>query len=403
MIKPTKWNIVLTNRVKGVDYAIREIAAVAHEVAKSGKKVYHLNIGDPVAYDFPTPEFISDALFKASREGKNNYVNSLGVIELREEISRILYEKQNLKIGIDDILVTSGVTEGIYFIIASLIENGKELLIPGPSYPLYINYAKFFDGKPVEYALNEDEDWEPDIEDLRKKITTKTQAILICSPNNPTGAMYGEKKIKEIINLAGEYDLPILSDEIYDQITYDKPYVCPASLTKDVPIIGLNGFSKTHLVTGWRLGYLYYHDPENKLDELKNGIAKMARARLSANSVAQFAAIDILRTPSNHTVEMVQKLKERRDYSYNRLRKIEGISCVKPNGAFYLFPKLDLKELGKWKDDKELVVDLLKETGVCTVYGSGFGDYGKDHMRITFLPKVEILDKVYNLIEGFLK
>lgn len=394
---------MLTNRVKSVEYAIREIAAVAHEVAKSGKKVYHLNIGDPVAYDFPTPEFISEALFKASREGKNNYVNSLGVIELREEISRILNKNQNLKIGIDDILVTSGVTEGIYFIVAGLIENGKELLIPGPSYPLYINYAKFFDGKPVEYALNEEEDWEPNIEDLRKKITNKTQAILINSPNNPTGAMYGEKKIKEIIDLAGEYDLPILSDEIYDQITYDKPYVCPATLTKDVPIIGLNGFSKTHLVTGWRLGYLYYHDPENKLDELKNGIAKMARARLSANSVAQFAAIEILRTSSKHTVEMVNKLKVRRDYSYNRLRKIEGISCVKPNGAFYLFPKLDLKELGKWKDDKELVVDLLKETGVCTVYGSGFGDYGKGHMRITFLPKVEILEKVYNLIEEYLK
>lgn len=394
---------MLTNRVKGVEYAIREIAAVAHEVAKSGKKVYHLNIGDPVAYDFPTPEFISEALFKASREGKNNYVNSLGVIELREEISRVLNEKENLKIGIDDILVTSGVTEGINFIIAGLIENGKELLIPGPSYPLYINYAKFYDGKPVEYALNEDDDWEPNIEDLRKKISNKTQAILICSPNNPTGAMYGEKKIKEIINLAGEYDLPILSDEIYDQITYDKSYVCPASLTKDVPIIGLNGFSKTHLVTGWRLGYLYYHDPENKLDELKNGIAKMARARLSANSVAQFAAVEILRTSSNHTVEMVQKLKERRDYSYDRLRKIEGISCVKPNGAFYLFPKLDLKELGKWKDDKELVVGLLKETGVCTVYGSGFGDYGKGHMRITFLPEIEILEKVYNLIEEYLK
>ena len=394
---------MLTNRVKGVEYAIREIAAVAHEVAKSGKKIYHLNIGDPVTYDFPTPKFISEALFNASLQGKNNYVNSLGVVELREEISRILNEKQNLKIGIDDILVTSGVTEGIYFIVAGLIENGKELLIPGPSYPLYINYAKFFDGKPVEYALNEEEDWEPNIEDLRKKITNKTQAILICSPNNPTGAMYGEKKIKEIINLAGEYDLPILSDEIYDQITYDKPYVCPASLTKDVPIIGLNGFSKTHLVTGWRLGYLYYHDPENKLNELKNGIAKMARARLSANSVAQFAAVEILRTSSNHTVEMVQKLKERRDYSYDRLRKIEGISCVKPNGAFYLFPKLDLKELGKWKDDKELVVGLLKEKGVCTVYGSGFGDYGKGHMRITFLPEIEILEKVYNLIEEYLK
>ncbi len=393
---------MLTNRVKGVEYAIREIAAVAQEVAKSGKKVYHLNIGDPVSYDFHTPEFISDALSVYSRKGKNYYVNSLGVVELREELSKLLKE-QNLNVSTDDIVVTSGVTEGINFIISSLIENGKELLIPGPSYPLYINYAKFYDGKPVEYELNEQQDWEPNIEDLRKKITTKTQAILICSPNNPTGVLYGEKKIKEIINLAGEYNLPILSDEIYDQITYDKPYVCPASLAKDVPIIGLNGFSKTHLVTGWRLGYLYYHDPENKLEEIKNGIAKMARARLSASSIAQFAALDILRTSSSHTIDMVRKLKERRDYSYNRLRKIEGITCVKPNGAFYLFPKLDLEELNKWKDDKDLVVDLLKKTGVCLVYGSGFGDYGKGHMRLTFLPEQKILEKVYNLIEEFLK
>ncbi|MFX1287891.1 MAG: aminotransferase class I/II-fold pyridoxal phosphate-dependent enzyme [Promethearchaeota archaeon] len=394
---------MLTNRVKGVEYAIREIAAVAHEVEKSGKQVYHLNIGDPVFYDFTTPEFISNALFNASRKGKNYYVNSLGVVELREELSKFLKYNQNLNIGADDILVTSGVTEGINFLVSGLIENGRELLIPGPSYPLYINYTNFYDGKPVEYELDEKQDWEPNIEDLRKKITEKTQAILICSPNNPTGVLYGEKKIKAIIDLAGEYNLPILSDEIYDQITYDKPYICPASLSKDVPVIGLNGFSKTHLVTGWRLGYLYYYDPENKLEELKNGIAKLARARLSASSVAQFAAVEILRTPSNHTVEMVKKLKERRDYSYDRLRKIEGISCVKPNGAFYLFPKLDLIELGKWKDDKELVVELLKKTGVCTVYGSGFGSYGNGHMRLTFLPEKDILETVYNLIEEFLK
>ena len=394
---------MLTNRVKGVEYAIREIAAVAHEVAKSGKQVYHLNIGDPVSYDFPTPEFISEALYSASKKGKNYYVNSLGVIELREELSKDLKINQNLDIGVDDILVTSGVTEGINFIISSLIETGRELLIPGPSYPLYINYTNFYDGKPVEYELDEVQDWEPNIEDLRKKITDKTQAILICSPNNPTGILYGEQKIKEIIDLAGEYDLPVLSDEIYDQITYDKPYVCPASLSKDVPVIGLNGFSKTHLVTGWRLGYLYYHDPENKLEELKNGIAKLARARLSSSSVAQFAAVDILKTSSDHTVDMVRKLKERRDYSYDRIKRIEGISCVKPNGAFYLFPKLDLTELKKWKTDKELVVALLKETGVCGVYGSGFGNYGKGHMRLTFLPEKGILETVYNLIEDFLQ
>ncbi|NHJ24948.1 MAG: aminotransferase class I/II-fold pyridoxal phosphate-dependent enzyme [Candidatus Lokiarchaeota archaeon] len=394
---------MLTKRVKGVEYAIREIAAVASEVAKTGKTIYNLNIGDPVQFDFKTPEFFSSALANASKNGKNYYVDSLGVIELRKEISGLLKTRNNLNVNAEDILITSGVTEAIHFIIASLIEDNKELLIPGPSYPLYINYTNFFDGKPVEYELNEAEGWEPNIDDLRKKITDKTQAILICSPNNPTGVLYNEKKVKEIINLAGEHNLFILSDEIYDQITFDKPYVCPASLSKDVPIIGLNGFSKTHLVTGWRLGYLYYHDPNNKLEELKNGIKKLARARLSASSIAQFAAIDILKTPSDHTIQMVRKLRERRDYSYKRIRQIEGLDCVKPNGAFYIFPRLDLEGLKKWKNDKDFAIELLKETGVCTVYGSGFGDYGKGHIRLTILPNEQILEKVYNEIENFIK
>ena len=394
---------MLTERVKGVEYAIREIAAVANEVAKTGKKVYPLNIGDPAQFDFAAPPFFANALANACKNNKNYYVDSLGVIELRQEISNLLKLRNHLDINIEDIIITSGVTEGIYFIIASLIENKKELLIPGPSYPLYINYTNFFDGKPIEYELSENEDWEPNIDDLRKKITNKTQAVLICSPNNPTGVLYSEKKVKEIIDLAGEHDLFILSDEIYDQITFDKPFVCPASISKDVPVIGLNGFSKTHLITGWRLGYLYYHDPNNKLIELKNGINKLARARLSASSIAQFAAIEILRTPSDHTTQMVRKLKERRDYSYNRVRQIEGLHCVKPNGAFYIFPKLDLKGLGKWKNDKEFVIDLLKTTGICSVYGSGFGNYGNDHIRLTILPNKEILEEVYNKIESFLK
>jgi aspartate/methionine/tyrosine aminotransferase len=308
----------------------------------------------------------------------------------------------NISTSKEDVLVTSGVTEGIFFLVAGLIENKNEFLIPGPSYPLYINYTKFFDGVPVEYELDEENDWEPNIEDLRKKITNKTQAILICSPNNPTGVMYSEKMIKRIIDIAGEYDLPLISDEIYDQIIYEKPFTSTAALSKDVPVIGLNGFSKSHLATGWRLGYMYYHDPENKLKDLREGIAKMARARLSANSVAQYAGVEILKNPGTHTVEMVKKLKERRDYSYTRLRKIEGITCVKPNGAFYLFPKLDLNEFKKWKDDKEFTIDLLKTTGICGVYGSGFGDYGKNHFRFTFLPNIEILETIYNLLETFL-
>ncbi|MFX1350581.1 MAG: aminotransferase class I/II-fold pyridoxal phosphate-dependent enzyme [Promethearchaeota archaeon] len=394
---------MVSQRVNEISYAIREIAAVANRVAKSGKKIYHLNIGDPVIYDFQTPPYISQALADASFRGKNFYVDSLGAPELREELSKSILQNYNLKISSEDILVTSGVTEAIFFLIATLIENKNEILIPGPSYPLYINYAKFFDGIPIEYELDEKNDWEPNIDDLRKKINDKTKAILICSPNNPTGVMYSEKMIKEIIDIAGEYKLPILSDEIYDQIIYERPFTCPVTLSKDVPIIGLNGFSKSHLATGWRLGYLYYYDPENQLEELKKGIAKLARARLSASSIAQYAAIEILKNPGTHTKEMVNKLKERRDYSYNRLKKIEGITCVKPNGAFYLFPLIDFTEFKKWKDDTDFTINLLEETGICGVYGSGFGNYGKNHIRFTFLPQIEILEKVYNLLEEFMK
>ncbi|MFX0031839.1 MAG: aminotransferase class I/II-fold pyridoxal phosphate-dependent enzyme [Candidatus Hodarchaeota archaeon] len=394
---------MVSRRVKDIEYAIRDIAVIANEVKKSGKEVISLNIGDPAIYDFETPKFISKALASASLNGKNYYADSLGVIELREELSNFMRNKYNLNVNSNDIIITTGVTEAIYFLLAALVEKSEEFLIPGPTYPLYINNTRFYDGIPVEYELDEIDDWDPNIDDLRKKITEKTKGILICSPNNPTGVLYTEKRVKEIIDLAGEFNLPILSDEIYDQITYERDFVCPASLSKDVPIIGMNGFSKAHLMTGWRLGYLYYHDPEQKLIELKESIGKMARARLSASTIAQYAAIEIFKTKSNHTREMVKKLKERRDYSYKRLKQIEGVSCVNASGAFYLFPKIDFQEFSKWKDDKDFAINFLKEKGVCTVYGSGFGEYGKGHIRITFLPKKEMLEKVFNYLEDFLK
>ncbi|MFX1257707.1 MAG: aminotransferase class I/II-fold pyridoxal phosphate-dependent enzyme, partial [Promethearchaeota archaeon] len=217
-----------------LEYAIRDVAVVANEIKKRGIKVYHLNIGDPVIYDFKTPEYISQALANATFEGQNFYVDSLGVKELREEICKMETNKNSINITSDDILITSGVTEGIFFCLSGLLENNNEILIPGPSYPIYINYAKFFDGNPVEYELDENNGWNPNIDDLRKKITEKTQAILICSPNNPTGVLYNKKEIKEIVAIAGEYDIPIISDEIYDQITFEKQYICPAAISKDV-------------------------------------------------------------------------------------------------------------------------------------------------------------------------
>jgi len=394
--------LMVTRRIKDLQYAIRDIAVIAEEVKKSGKKVYHLNIGDPVIYDFKTPKYVSKALADATYSGQNFYVDSLGVKELREEVAKFEGKRHNISITSDDVLITSGVTEGIFFVLAGLIEKNTEILIPGPSYPVYINYTKFFDGVPVEYRLDEENDWEPDLDDLRKKINPKTQAILMASPNNPTGVLYSKKKILEIIDIAGEYDLPIISDEIYDQIIFEKENHSPAYHSKDVPVIGMNGFSKAHLATGWRIGYLYYHDPEDKLRELKAGMANLARARLCANSNAQYAAMAALIDPGHHTEDMVRKLKERRDYSYKRLRQIEGLRVNKPDGAFYMFPKIDFSEFTKWDNDKDFIIDLLKSTGVCGVYGSGFGDYGKDHIRLTFLPELETLETVYNLLEDFL-
>jgi aspartate/methionine/tyrosine aminotransferase len=393
---------MVSRRLKDLEYAIRDIAVIADEVEAAGKQIYHLNIGDPVIYDFKTPEYISKALAEATFAGQNFYVNSLGVPELRSEVCKYERNKNEINITPNDILITSGVTEGIFFLLAGLLENGEEILVPGPTYPVYFNYAQFFDGVPIEYELDEKNEWEPKIDDIRKKITPKTKAILISTPNNPTGTLYSTKKIKQIIELAGEFDIPIISDEIYDQIVFEKEYTCPATLSTDVPIVGLNGFSKAHLATGWRMGYLYYYDPHDKLTELKEGIENMARARLCANSIAQYAAIEALKNPGPHTEEMVKKLRKRRDYSYKRLRKIEGLSVVNADGAFYLFPKIAINEFDRWDNDKEFVIDLLRATGVCGVYGSGFGTYGKNHMRLTFLPDLETLEEVYNRIEGFL-
>ncbi len=395
--------VKLAHRLIEFEYAIRDIAAIADKLRASGKKIYHLNIGDPVQVDFTTPVYICQAMADAAFSNKNFYVNSLGIPELREEIVNLEKRKNCIIMDPDDVLVMQGVSEAILFICAAMLENGDELLLPGPVYPPYINFCKFFDGVPVEYKLDEENDWNPDIDDIRKKISEKTKAIVMNSPNNPTGVVYSRKHIQEIIDIAGEYDLPVISDEIYDQIIYETKYECPASMTNDVALIGMNGFSKAHLATGWRLGYVYFHDPQGKLNDIKEGIEKLARTRLCANSVSQFAALEALKNPKDYTNKMVEKLKGRRDIAHKRITELEGFSCVKPQGAFYLFPKLNFSVLKKWDNDKDFVLDLLKETGVCLVHGSGFGSYGKDHVRIVYLGPPDFLSEVFDLIEDFLR
>jgi tyrosine/nicotianamine family aminotransferase len=396
-------NVKVTERVRTIEYAIRDVIVHARKVAKTGKKIYYLNIGDPVAFDFGTPGHIRQALMKAVEEGANAYSPSEGLPELREAITQKEKRVDGVEISPDDVIVTQGISEGIQMLMAALIDTGDEILLPGPTYPPYISYAKFFGGKPVTYETVEDESWLPNIDDLRSKISKKTRGIVIINPNNPCGAVYDEKIVKQILNLAAEYNLPVLSDEIYDQIIYDKKFVSSAHLAKDVPVIGLNGFSKAYLMTGWRLGYLYFHDQDGQLQELKQCIEKQARIRLCANTPVQKAGVAALNGPQHHIKGMVKKLEQRRDYALKRLSKIEGISCAKPEGAFYVFPKIH--SVGsKWKTDMEFALDLLKETGVLFVNGSGFDPvYGAGHVRGVILPPIETLEQAFNEMERFME
>ena len=363
--------VKVTERVRTIEYAIRDIVVYAKQIAKTGKKIYYLNIGDPVAFDFDTPQHVKQALIKAVEEGANAYSPSEGLLELRQAISQKERRVNGVDVLPNDVIVTQGISEGIQMVMAALIDAGDEILLPGPTYPPYISYAKFFGGKPVTYETVEEENWQPNINDLKSKISKKTRGIVIINPNNPCGALYEEKVVKQILDLAGEHDIPVLSDEIYDQIIYEKKFISTAHLAKDVSVIGLNGFSKAHLMTGWRLGYVYFHDKEDQLQELKQCIEKEARIRLCANTPVQKAGVAALNGPQKHVMEMVEKLRQRRDYAWKRLNEIEGISCAKPEGAFYVFPKIHAVGQ-KWKTDMEFVLELLKETGVLLVHGSGF-------------------------------
>ena len=395
--------VKVTARAKAIEYAIRDVIVNAGPITKMGKKIFYLNIVDPVAFDFPTPPHIRQALIEAVQSGENYYSPSEGIPELRQAVAEKEKRVNNVSIPAENVLITSGVSEGIRMLMSALIEKGDEILIPGPAYPPYISYAKAFDGKPITYETLEEENWQPNVDDLRSKITEKTRAIVIINPNNPSGAFYRKKVVKQMLDIAGEHDLLVLSDEIYDQIRYVEDFASTAHLAKDLPVVGLNGFSKVYLMTGWRLGYIYFYEQNSELQELKETIEKEERIRICANTPAQMAGIAALRGPQDHVKDLVERLRARRDYAWKRLNEIEGISCAKPEGAFYVFPKIH--DVGsKWKTDMEFAVELLKETGVLLVHGSGFDPhYGAGHIRGVFLPPIETLEEAFNEVERFMK
>ncbi len=392
----------ITKRVQNLEYAIRDVVEHARQLEKKGKDIIYLNIGDPLQFDFETPKHITEALIRAVKEGFNRYSPSEGLPELREAICEKEKKIGGITISPDNVIISNGVSEGIQMVLGALVDNGTKILVPGPAYPPYIAYTSFFGGKAVQYRTSEENGWQPDLDDVRSKVNDSTGAIVIINPNNPCGALYNKKIIKEMTDLAGEYNIPVISDEIYDQISYDEP-VSTAKVAKDVSVIGLNGFSKVYLMTGWRLGYVYFKGQDDRtLQELREHVTKEARIRLSANTPVQKAAVEALRGPQNHISSMMKKLQERRDYSHKRLKEIDGINCAEPKGTFYFFPKVD--EIGsRWVNDMAFVRDVLENTGIVFVHGSGFGSaYGSGHFRGVFLPPMETLEKTFNRLDHFM-
>jgi alanine-synthesizing transaminase len=388
----------VSDRTNGVEYAIRDIIMHARKYESNGGQVIYLNIGDPVKYDFKTPDHIKSALINAVKDNKNYYTDSEGLPELKKAVTEKESQK-GMSVTEDDVLITNGVSEGLDMILASIVDPNSEVLMSGPYYPPYSSYVKFYGGKPVEFRINED--GRPDLEDLISKITPRTRAICIISPNNPTGEVFDRKSLQQLIDIAAEHNLYIITDEIYDKIVFDDQFTGIGKVSKDAPVILLNGFSKSYLMTGWRCGYVCFNSNASGLDELRKNVPKLARVRISANLPVQVAAVEALRGPQTHIIDIVEKLRKRRDYVVKRLNAIEGISCRIPHGAFYVFPKVNLDRY--WEDDQQFVLDLLSKTGVLTVQGSGFGKaFGSSHFRIVYLPKEEVLEQAMDKLEFFM-
>ena len=398
--------IPVTNRASQIEYAIRDVVVPATALEAQGHEIIKLNIGDPLAYPgLPTPDHMITAYQKALEGQSNGYSPAYGISELRSSIANNESNKSNggWSCDPDDVYVCHGVTEALQIIFATFLNEGDEVLAPGPHYPPYMAYPQLFGGKTIEYRLDPTNGWKIDFDDLKSKMNDRVKLLVLINPNNPTGNVISKEEISEIINLASEWDnCTIISDEIYDRLNFNGDHYSTASLSSNVPVITLNGVSKVYYAPGWRIGYMALHDPVSKLNDIKDGLERLLRSRLCASTPAQYGYIAGLEGNDDWMKSYSSDLKNRNEHCVELIENIEGLSVEKPQGAFYMFIKLTEDH---WKDrDKEFVLNLLENKHVLTVHGSGFSSqYGKDHFRIVFLPSKDILSDAFNRIDEFLK
>lgn len=392
------YSVPAAERAGRVHYAIRDIAVLSEQLARQGKSIISLNIGDPVSFDFETPPHLLEAVIKAMRDGKNGYAPSLGVEEALEA-ARMDAERQGIR-NIQTVFTTYGVSEAADLCLTGLMNPGENVLTPSPDYPLYAAILAKLDAEAVAYRLDESRGWGPDLEEMDASVTPRTRAIVVINPNNPTGAVHSRSAIEGIVELARRRRLVIISDEIYDRLILDgTPHITLAALAPDVPVVTLKGLSKNYVMPGWRVGWVIVSGPQNALGGFTDGLHRLVRARLSGNHPMQYAIRPALEGPQDHLKSFVQKLRARRDLTLELCRQTPRLSCVEPRAAFYAFPKIDVPE-----SDEDFVRKLLIEKQVLVVHGSGFGPLGAaGHFRIVYLAPEETLRRAYRTIADFIQ
>jgi alanine-synthesizing transaminase len=394
-----------SDKLANVRYEIRgKVLQEAEKLELEGAHIIKLNIGNPAPYNFKAPHEVTVDLIYNLRNTQG-YSNSKGLYSARKAIMQYCQTKNIPNVQVDDIYTGNGVSELITMSMQALINNGDEILVPMPDYPLWTASVTLAGGKAVHYLCDEENDWYPNLDDIRSKITDKTKGIVIINPNNPTGTIYSDEMLKSLVQVARENELIIFADEIYDRLVYTgESHTAIASFAPDLLTVCFNGLSKSHYVAGYRAGWMCLAGDKSKAKGYIEGLNLLSTMRLCSNVPAQ----SIIQTALGGSQEAQKHFKEdgrlnlQKEYVWQRLNSIDGISAVKPKGAFYIFPKIDTEKFNI-KDDEQFALDLLRETGVLITCGSGFNWKKPDHFRIVFLPEMTQLKKALDKLEAFLE
>lgn len=393
-----------SDKLNGVCYDIRgPVLEHAYRLEEEGHRILKLNIGNPAPFGFAAPdEIIQDVIYNLpNAEG---YTASRGLFVARKAIMQECQRLEIPNVEIDDIFLGNGASELIVMAMQALLNNGDEILVPAPDYPLWTAAVNLAGGKARHYLCDEQSDWFPDINDIKSKISDKTRGIVVINPNNPTGSVYGKDVLEQIVQLAREHNLIIFSDEIYSKILYDDAEFIPMGrLAQDVVCVSFNGLSKAYRLAGFRSGWMVISGAKHRAKGYIEGLEMLSSMRLCANVPAMYAVQTALGgyQSINELIIPGGRLRDQRDAAMKALASVPGVSCVKPKGALYLFPKLDL-DMYKIKDDQQMVLDFLIQEKVLLVQGTAFNWPNKDHFRIVFLPREDDLTKAIHRFGEFL-